>query len=66
MGRLEGQILAYMHGVRQVRGLLMHGSKVDHRVVQLDQLRQPAHGNRRVSKGGDLRVRRGVATGRLQ
>ena len=51
MGRLEGQILAYMHGVRQVRGLLMRGSKVDHRIVQLDQLRQPAHGNRRVSKG---------------
>ena len=44
----------------------MHGSKVGHRVVQLDQLRQPAHGNRRVSKGGDLRVRRGIATGRLQ
>ena len=29
----------------------MHGSKVDHRIIQLDQLRQPAHGNRRVSKG---------------
>ena len=29
----------------------MRGSKVDHRIVQLDQLRQPARGNRRVSKG---------------
>ena len=29
----------------------MRGSKVDRRIVQLDQLRQPAHGNRRVSKG---------------
>ena len=29
-------------GVQQVRGLLMHGSKVDPSIVQLDQLRQPA------------------------
>ena len=27
------------------RPAYMHGSKVDHRIVQLDQLRQPARGN---------------------